>query len=88
MTRNALTIRTDDGDCLPPRLPINRDSLLGVGRHLFLYLSLSWLQVVPWESDGEGSYRSHHDHGLLCILPRTPAPICILISAPNMHAAP
>ena len=27
MTRNALTIRTDDGDSLPPRLPINRDSV-------------------------------------------------------------
>ena len=27
MSRNALTIRTDDGDCLPPRLPINRDSV-------------------------------------------------------------
>ena len=27
MTRNALTIRTDDGDSLPPRLPMNRDSV-------------------------------------------------------------
>ena len=49
---------------------------------------LSW-QVVPWESDGEGPYRSlPDDHEVPCISPRTPALICLLISAPRMHAGP
>ena len=57
-----------------------------LGRHL--YLSLSW-QVVPWETAGEGSYRSQPDDlELLCISLRTTVPIGIQISSPNMHVGP
>ena len=63
-----------------------RGTKILLGRHLYLSLSR---QVVPWESDREGSYGSQSDdHGLLCISPRTPVPMCILISAPRMHAGP